>query len=90
MVLWWRLFYGVLSSRWFVGLLRAAIAVADRWKPDAALTLVEIRVGESWPLRVPGWVNIHISALLWRLRRRMPVATRVGPASQAPITARAP
>ena len=69
MVLWWRLFYGVINSRWFVTLLRAAIAVANRVKPDAALTLLEVHVGEAWPLRVPGWVNVHISGLLWRLRR---------------------
>ncbi len=70
MVLWWRLFYGTLGSRWCVALLRFLIFVADRVKPGAALTILETRIGESWPRHVSGWVNIHMSALLWKLRRR--------------------
>ena len=70
MVLWWRLFYGTLGSRWCVALLRFLIFVADRVKPGAALTVLETRIGESWPRHVPGWVNIHMSALFWQLRRR--------------------
>ncbi|HJO30865.1 MAG TPA: hypothetical protein QGG30_10330 [Acidobacteriota bacterium] len=70
MVLWWRLFYGTLGSRWCVALLRFLIFVADRVKPGAALAVLETRIGESWPRHVPGWVNIHMSALFWKLRRR--------------------
>jgi hypothetical protein len=70
MFLWWRAFYGVMNSRWFVWLLRGAIRLTDRVKPGAALTWLELRVGEAWPLRIPGWVNVHISELLWSLRRR--------------------
>jgi len=70
MVLWWRLFYGTLRSRWCVALLRFLIFVADRVKRGAALAVIETRIGESWPRHVPGWVNIHMSALLWQLRRR--------------------
>ena len=70
MVLWWRLFYRALGSRWCVALLRFLIFVADRVKRGAALTVLEARIGESWPRHVPGWVNIHMSALIWQLRRR--------------------
>ena len=70
MVLWWRLFYRALGSRWCVALLRFLIFVADRVKPGAALVVLEARIGESWPRHVPGWVNIHMSALIWQLRRR--------------------
>lgn len=69
MVLWWRALYAAIGRRWFVALCRAAVAVADLIKPGAALTLLETRVGESWPRRVPGWINVHVSRLLWRLRR---------------------
>ena len=34
------------------------------------MTALELRIGDNWPLRVPGWVNVHLSGLLWRLRRR--------------------
>ncbi len=65
MFLWWRLFYGTLGSRWCVALLRFLIFVADRVKPGAVLAVLETRIGVSWPGRVPGWFNIHISALFW-------------------------
>ena len=70
MVLWWRLFYGTLGSHWCVALLRFLIFVADRVKPGAMLTILETRIGESWPRHVPGWFNIHMAALFWQLRRR--------------------
>ncbi len=53
MVLWWRLFYRALGSRWCVALLRFPIFVADRVKPGAALTVLEARFGESCPRARP-------------------------------------
>ena len=70
MHLWWRCFYAVITSEWFARGLRIAIGLADRIRPGAAMTRLELRIGDNWPLRVPGWVNVHLSELLWRLRRR--------------------
>ena len=70
MFLWWRLFYATLGSRLFVAGLRFLVSVADSVKPGATLAILETRIGASWPRRVPGWDNIHMSALLWQLRRR--------------------
>jgi hypothetical protein len=69
MFLIWRAFYALIGSRGFISTVALLIRACDLIKPGAAMNVLDSRIGESWPRRVPGWVNVHLSAALWKLRR---------------------
>jgi len=70
----WRLFYGVVGSSASVAICAAAVAAAQAVggsrRAEGLLSAFERRfVISGWPNHRRGWVNLHMSRVLWRVRR---------------------
>ena len=83
----WRFVYGCVDSRVAVALTRCGVTLAARLigevRAQGLLSAFERRVVISgWPHHSAGWVNLHLSRFLWRVRhsrRVMAAPVKSGP-----------
>lgn len=75
MVLVWRALYRFLDSAWVVTMtswiLRGLTVLSRRPLDEGLLAMLERRlVVSGWPHQSYGWVNVHLSRFVWRVRRQ--------------------
>ena len=94
MVLVWRVLYGLLDAKPVVKatsrILRGLAVLCRRPIDEGLLAMVERRfVVSGWPHQSPGWVNLHVSRFVRRVRREFNPGHQVGkvacPGRHAPL-----
>jgi hypothetical protein len=89
--LWWRAVYALVGSRLTLACAGGLLDLMAAWRgPEASdhvLDVFEQRLVHSgWPVYRKGWINLHMSSVVTRLRRRgSPIARKRAPSSSAPI-----
>jgi hypothetical protein len=71
----WRALYGLLETQFVVTItswiLRSLARLSGRPLEEGMLGLLERRlVLSGWPHQSAGWVNLHLSRFVWRVRRQ--------------------
>src|SRR5438105_15661128 len=83
MFLWWRLLYGLVETQFAIWSAAAMLNVVERMGPRAGSALLDRAEGvifSGWPHHPRGWVNLHVSRFVARVRHARfadpPVAQR--------------
>ena len=74
-VFFWRALYGLLDTQFVVTvtswIFRGLTLLSGRPFAEGLLALLERRlVFSGWPYQSPGWINLHLSRFVWRVRRQ--------------------
>ena len=89
--MWWRAVYALIGSRLVLACAGGVLDLIAAWRgadaSDYVLGVIEQRLVHSgWPIYRRGWINVHMSRAVTRLRRRgSPIARKRAPSSRAPI-----